>query len=140
MLYSAPPRTGDSILSSTPPSPGASSSRRTTVDKEDDKIAITEVREGGSAVREATYADLRERARRLASAMKARGVAKGDRIFAVGSNSVETLSVWLAAAWLGAIFSSSSTDMGVKGILQRAVQVNPKVRLLQHMTGGRAGP
>jgi acetoacetyl-CoA synthetase len=28
---------------------------------------------------------------------------------------------------VGAVFSSSSTDMGVKGILQRAVQVNPKV-------------
>ncbi|KAK3373792.1 hypothetical protein B0T24DRAFT_624593 [Lasiosphaeria ovina] len=59
--------------------------------------------------------------------MRARGVAKGDRVVVVASNSVETLLVWLATAWLGAIFSSSSTDMGVKGILQRAVQVNPKL-------------
>jgi acetoacetyl-CoA synthetase len=37
------------------------------------------------------------------------------------------LVVWLGTTWIGAVFSSSSTDMGTKGILQRAVQVNPKV-------------
>lgn len=95
--------------------------------KEDDKIAITEVREGGSSTRRVTYGELRRLAGEMAKAMKARGVEKGDRVVIVGSNSVETLVVWLATAWLGAVFSSSSTDMGVKGILQRAVQVNPKV-------------
>jgi hypothetical protein len=59
--------------------------------------------------------------------MEARGVAKGDRIVLVGANSIETLLVFLAATWLGALFSSSSTDMGVSGILQRTVQVSPKV-------------
>ena len=103
---------------------------RATTDKEDDKVAMTEVREGGSEVRNVTYGELRRRAGRLAAAMKARGVVKGDRVVLVGANSVETLVVLLATAWLGAIFSSSSTDMGVKGILQRAVQVNPKVRIL----------
>ncbi|KAK3325558.1 hypothetical protein B0H66DRAFT_128622 [Apodospora peruviana] len=101
--------------------------RRGTIDKEDDKIAMTEVREGGSEVRNVTYGELRQRAALLAGVMKARGVVKGDRVVVVGANSVETLLVWLATAWLGGIFSSSSTDMGVKGILQRAVQVNPKL-------------
>jgi acetoacetyl-CoA synthetase len=63
----------------------------------------------------------------MAKAMRARGVGRGDRVVIVGANSVETVVVWLAAGWVGAVFSSSSTDMGVKGILQRAVQVNPKV-------------
>ena len=95
--------------------------------KEDGKVAVVEVREGASDTREVTYGELRERAGRLARAMKEKGVEKGDRIVIVGANSVETLLVLLASAWVGAVFSSSSTDMGVKGILQRAVQVNPKV-------------
>lgn len=108
---------------------GGPSDQRGTVDKEDAKTALTEVREGASAHREMTYGELRAAAGKLAAAMKARGVVKGDRVVIVGANSVETLCVWLATAWLGAIFSSSSTDMGVQGILQRAVQVNPKVGL-----------
>ncbi|KAK3684812.1 hypothetical protein B0T22DRAFT_199048 [Podospora appendiculata] len=99
--------------------------QRTMAGKEDAKVAVTEVREGGSAVRDVTYGELRVRAGQLANAMAAHGVGKGDRVVVVGSNSVETLLVWLATCWVGAIFSSSSTDMGVKGILQRAVQVNP---------------
>ncbi|KAK0652032.1 hypothetical protein B0T16DRAFT_346126 [Cercophora newfieldiana] len=105
-------------------SPGGA---RGTVGKEDGKIALTEVREGGSSEREVTYGQLRAAAGRVAAAMKARGVGKGDRVVIVGANSVETLLVWLATAWVGAIFSSSSTDMGVQGILQRAVQVEPKL-------------
>ena len=103
------------------------SGTRSTVGKEDAKIALTEVREGASAVREITYGALRAAAAQVAAAMKARGVVKGDRVVIVGANSIETLLVWLAASWVGAIFSSSSTDMGVQGILQRAVQVNPKL-------------
>lgn len=56
-----------------------------------------------------------------------KGVRKGDRVVIVAANSIDTFIVWLATNWLGAIFSSSSTDMGVKGILQRTMQVNPKV-------------
>ncbi len=109
---------------------GTDLGQRGIVGKGNAKIAVTEVREGGSAVREVSYGELRARAGRLASAMKAAGVGKGDRVVIVGSNSVESLLVWLATTWVGAIFSSSSTDMGVQGILQRAVQVNPKVRHL----------
>jgi len=101
---------------------------RGVANKEDGKVAITEVREGGSEVRDVTYGELRAMVGRMAKAMKARGVKRGDRVVIVGANSIETVTVLLASAWVGAVFSSSSTDMGVKGILQRAVQVNPKVR------------
>ncbi|KAK4193061.1 putative acetoacetyl-coenzyme A synthetase [Podospora australis] len=110
MLFSRDPATGT----------------RTTKGKEDDRIAVTEVREGGSETREVTYGELRKRAGELAAAMRAQGVERGDRVVIVGANSVETLLVWLATSWLGAVFSSSSTDMGTKGILQRAVQVDPR--------------
>ncbi|KAK4178734.1 putative acetoacetyl-coenzyme A synthetase [Triangularia setosa] len=96
-----------------------------TKNKEDDKVAVVEVREGGSETREITYGELRKESGKLAAAMVKRGVKKGDRIVIVGANSIETLLVYLATAWVGAVFSSSSTDMGVKGILQRAEQVDP---------------
>ncbi|KAK4453670.1 hypothetical protein QBC34DRAFT_291347 [Podospora aff. communis PSN243] len=106
---------------------GLGGEKRGTKGKEDGKIALTEVREGEVEERSVTYGELRRMAGRVAAAMRARGVQKGDRVVIVGANSVETLLVWLATAWLGAVFSSSSTDMGVTGILQRAVQVEPKL-------------
>ncbi len=109
------------------PAGHADPSARCVEHKEDGKVAVTEVREGGSEVRSVTYGELREMVGHMAKAMKARGVGRGDRVVIVGANSVETLVVWLAAGWVGAVFSTSSTDMGVKGILQRSVQVNPKV-------------
>jgi acetoacetyl-CoA synthetase len=108
--------------------------------KEDTKIAVTEVREGNSAVRHVSWGELREEAGKLASAMRARGVERGDRVVLVGANSVETLLVFTAVTWIGGLFSSSSTDMGVSGILQRTVQITPKVLLSFLIVGrGRAG-
>jgi acetoacetyl-CoA synthetase len=107
--------------------PGAPTSQRGTIGKEDNKIAVTEVREGYTEVRDVTWGQLRKEVAILASAMKERGVGKGDRVVVVASNSVDTLKVFLAVTWLGGLFSSSSTDMGVQGVLQRALQVTPKV-------------
>ncbi|PYH49320.1 acetoacetyl-CoA synthase [Aspergillus saccharolyticus JOP 1030-1] len=98
-----------------------------TVGKEDDKVAVTEVREGGhKEASHITWGKLRRRTGRLVQAMKAHGVRKGDRIAACASNSLDTLLVFLATTALGGIFSSSSTDMGVKGILDRLRQIKPR--------------
>ena len=110
--------------------PGTSTSKRGTIGKEDNKIAFTEVREGATEIRDVSWGQLRREVAHLASAMKAHGVSRGDRVMVVASNSVDTAKVWLAIATLGGMFSSSSTDMGVKGVLQRAVQVTPKVCFL----------
>ncbi|KAL3494091.1 hypothetical protein BJX62DRAFT_57167 [Aspergillus germanicus] len=99
----------------------------TTTGKEDSKIAATQVREG--AVEPAisiTWSQLRQRTGKLLQALKAAGVAKGDRIAIVASNSIDTMVVFLATTALGALFSSASTDTGVKGILDRLVQIKPK--------------
>ncbi|KAH8805976.1 acetoacetyl-CoA synthetase-like protein [Xylogone sp. PMI_703] len=106
--------------------PGAPTSQRGTIGKEDSKVALTEVREGGTKIRTVTWGQLRKEVSTLAAAMKAWGVGKGDRIVAVASNSVDTLKVFLAVTTLGGLFSSSSTDMGVQGILQRTLQISPK--------------
>lgn len=113
-------------------------SRRGTIGKEDSKTAITEVREGGSETRNITWNELRTDVCQLATAMRQWGLGKGDRIAVVASNSYDTLKVFLAGASLGCIFSSSSTDMGTPGILDRLNQIEPKVRSI--MREMRAGP
>jgi acetoacetyl-CoA synthetase len=107
--------------------PGTPTSQRGTIGKEDTKIALTEVREGATEIRDVSWGQLRREVAQLASAMKGHGVRKGDRVVVVASNSVDTLKVFLAVTTLGGIFSSSSTDMGVQGVLQRTLQVTPKV-------------
>lgn len=96
--------------------------------KADDKIAAIEVREGSflEPIHRVTWRELRERVGRLSQAMRAHGVQKGDRIALVASTSLDTLVVFLATTTLGALFSSSSTDMGVKGILDRLTQIKPR--------------
>ncbi|KAK5071597.1 hypothetical protein LTR64_004624 [Lithohypha guttulata] len=93
--------------------------------KTDTKIAITEVREGMSEVHNYTWADIRRSVGLLSNAMRAHGVKKGDRVAVVGSNSKDTLCTFLATTAVGGIFSSSSTDMGTNGILERLRQIEP---------------
>ncbi|CAG8027846.1 unnamed protein product [Penicillium olsonii] len=103
------------------------SSGQTKAGKEDEKIAVSEVREGAAhEVVHLTWGELRRRTGALVQAMKANGVVRGDRIALCASNSIDTLLVFLASTALGAIFSSSSTDMGVKGILDRLLQIKPR--------------
>ena len=101
-------------------------SKRSKAGKEDDKVAVTEVREGCEEIRDVTWAELRERVGRLTNAMSTHGVGRGDRVAVVASNSVDTLVVFMAVTSLGGIFSSSSTDMGTKGVLDRLLQIRPK--------------
>lgn len=107
--------------------PGGPTSTITTVGKEDDKIAATEVREGAAepAV-DLTWRELRQRTGRMVQALKTAGVQKGDRVGAVASNSIDTLIIFLATTALGAIISTTSTDTGAKGILDRLLQIQPK--------------
>ncbi|KAH8805032.1 acetoacetyl-CoA synthase [Xylogone sp. PMI_703] len=98
---------------------------KSIVGKEDTKIALTEIREGATEIRDVTWGELRCRVGRLASAMAVNGVGRGDRVATVASNCVDTLTAMLAVTSLGGLFCSSSTDMGTKGILDRLLQVEP---------------
>ncbi|KKA29058.1 hypothetical protein TD95_002191, partial [Thielaviopsis punctulata] len=118
MLFSAGPVSHDA--------PSCLAGDKGTRAKEDAKIAVTEVREGGSVVRHVSWAELRQRAGEMAAALCAKGVRKGDRVVVVGANSLHTLLVYLGTTWLGALFSSASTDMGIEAIVQRVTLVDPK--------------
>jgi acetoacetyl-CoA synthetase len=64
---------------------------------------------------------------RLQQYLRSRGVKAGDRIAAIMPNTPEAVAGMLAAASLGAIWSSCSPDFGVKGILDRFGQIEPKI-------------
>ena len=106
---------------------GDSTTNRGTKGKEDHKIAVTEVREGATEIRDINWGQLRSEVAELASAMKNSGFRKGDRVGILASNSLDTLKVFLATTALGGLFSSSSTDMGTKGVLDRLLQIRPRV-------------
>ncbi|KAJ8313031.1 hypothetical protein KUTeg_010404 [Tegillarca granosa] len=62
-----------------------------------------------------------------AAAMKAMGVQRGDRVVGYIPNCVEAVQAMLAAASLGAVWSSTSPDFGVQGVLDRFSQIRPKL-------------
>ena len=63
----------------------------------------------------------------FAAALKEQGVVAGDRVAAYMPNLPETVVAMLAAASIGAIFTSASPDFGVQGVLDRFGQTEPKV-------------
>lgn len=53
--------------------------------------------------RRCTFSELDDRVTRLANALSARGVRRGDRVAVLGYNSIELVESWLAALRLGAV-------------------------------------
>lgn len=74
-----------------------------------------------------SHAELYRAVARCAAALRAAGVAPGERVVAYMPNLPETLVLMLAAASLGAIFSSASPDFGVQGVVDRFGQIAPCV-------------
>ncbi|PCK88750.1 acetoacetate--CoA ligase [Rhizobium sophoriradicis] len=70
---------------------------------------------------------LRALVSRLQQAFKAQGIGEGDRIAAMMPNMPETVAAMLAAASIGAIWSSCSPDFGEQGVLDRFGQIGPKL-------------
>lgn len=83
--------------------------------------------EGAENLRDVTWKELRGEVARVSGAMASRGVKVGDRIAAVMSNRLETIVACLATLSLGAIWSTSSPEMGVDAILSRLTQIRPKL-------------
>lgn len=94
--------------------------------RRDDGLAITFRAEHGGH-RRLTWRELYDQVSRLAQALKAEGVGPGDRVAGFVPNIPETLIAMLAATSLGAIWSSCSPDFGVKGVMDRFGQIEPKV-------------
>jgi len=81
----------------------------------------------GQAVQTLSYNELFDEVEKLASALRKIGIQQGDRVAGFMPNMPETIIAMLATASIGAIWSSSSPDFGIKGVLDRFTQIEPKV-------------
>jgi acetoacetyl-CoA synthetase len=83
---------------------------------------------GENAVRRRmNWSELHAAVSRLQQALMAEGVKAGDRVAGIVPNMPEAIIAMLAAASLGAVWSSCSPDFGVPGVLDRFGQIQPKV-------------
>ena len=71
--------------------------------------------------------ELRAMVGALQRAMRATGVGRGDRVAAMMPNVPETVAMMLAAASIGAVWSSASPDFGAAGVLDRFGQIGPSL-------------
>ncbi|MCB2200422.1 acetoacetate--CoA ligase [bacterium] len=92
----------------------------------DDQPALVFRNEAGDR-RTFSYAELYDEVSRASQALRAMGVVKGDRVAGFMPNMPETIIAMLATSSIGAIWSSCSPDFGVKGVLDRFGQIEPKV-------------
>jgi acetoacetyl-CoA synthetase len=74
-----------------------------------------------------TYAQLAAEVARVAQGLRALGVRKGDRVVALLPNIPEAAIGLLAAASIGAIWSSCSPDFGTRSVVDRFAQIEPTV-------------
>ncbi len=90
------------------------------------RAEVPDARPGMSA-REITWGELRMMVGRLQEALRGAGVVEGDSVAAWLPNIPETYAIMLAAASIGAVFSSTSPDFGVDGVVDRFSQIAPKI-------------
>ena len=105
---------------------------------EDEAIAILFRNEVGQS-REICRGELRSEVARIASWLRENGIGSGDRVAAWMPNVPETVMMLLAAASLGATFSSCSPDFGIEAVTERFGQIKPSVLLVTdgYVYGGK---
>lgn len=97
---------------------------RSEVDHSDDvALHVFSERNPHSTV---TWGELARRVRKLATGLRAMGIKPGDVVVSYMPNTPETIVAFLAAASIGAIWSSSAPEFGVKTVIDRFAQIKPK--------------
>ena len=76
-----------------------------------------------------TWGELRARAGAVAGALREAGVVAGDRVAAYLPNIPETIAAFLGCASIGATWSSCAPEFGVRSVVDRFAQIEPKVLL-----------
>ena len=74
-----------------------------------------------------TWGELREQVVRLASYLRSAGIHPGDRVVAYLPMSGEAVVAMLACISIGAVWSCCSPDFGVKSVVERFEQIQPKL-------------
>jgi acetoacetyl-CoA synthetase len=96
--------------------------------KRDEDVAIVHASEL-RPLAELTWGELRAQTAQIAAGLRAHGVVAGDRVVAYMPNIPETAAAFVACASIGAIWSSCSPDFGVRSVVDRFAQIEPKVLL-----------
>ncbi len=92
----------------------------------DEELAIAYYTEIGKPTY-MTFSELFLQTIKCAAGLKALGVSQGDRVAGYISNNPQAIIAMLATTSLGAIWTSTSPDFGVNGVVDRFAQVEPKV-------------
>jgi len=94
--------------------------------RRDDHPALIAISEDGQR-EQLSYAELAARVAGLQQHLLALGVQPGDRVAALMPNTWQTVVGMLAAASIGAVWSSCSPDFGAQGVVDRFGQIEPRV-------------
>ncbi|CAB4705266.1 MAG: acetoacetate--CoA ligase [Actinobacteria bacterium] len=78
-------------------------------------------------LRDISWGELTELTARVQAGLEALGVGPGDRVCAYLPNIPEAAAALFATAALGAIWSCCSPDFGVRSVVDRFAQIEPKV-------------
>src|SRR6056297_4168546 len=97
--------------------------------RDDDGVAIEFASEGGDERyrRSLSWRALNRQVAAVASRLREQGIRPGDRVAGYLPNLPETIIAMLGAASVGAVWSSCSPDFGVRGVLDRFGQIEPRV-------------
>jgi acetoacetyl-CoA synthetase len=89
---------------------------------------------------ELSWEQLHRRVASLAGSLRSLGVHRGDRVVAYMPNIPQTVIALLACASIGATWSSCSPDFGIRSVLDRFSQIEPKVLIAVdgYQYGGKA--
>jgi acetoacetyl-CoA synthetase len=74
-----------------------------------------------------SWAELEQQVAAMSNCLRSLGVVPGDRVVGYVPNTPQALVAFLAAASLGAVWSSCSPDFGSPSVIDRFVQIAPKV-------------
>ena len=94
--------------------------------KNNNEKAITFISENNFR-EERTWKKLNQNTSKIVRFFKDRKIKKKDRIAAYLPNTIEAVEAFIATTSIGAIWSSCSPDFGIKGVVERFSQINPKV-------------
>ena len=88
--------------------------------------AITFVSENGFREQK-SWKQLNLSTSKIIKFLRKMNIKKGDRVVAYMPNTIETVEAFIASSSIGSIWSSCSPDFGIRGVVERFSQINPKV-------------
>jgi acetoacetyl-CoA synthetase len=97
-------------------------------DEDVDSVAVVAHSQTRAPI-ELTFGELRRQVARARAGLQRLGVGSGDRVVAYLPNIPETLVAFLATASLGAIWATCPPEFGVRSVVDRLGQLEPKVLL-----------